>query len=338
MKTKLSYLLIIFISMFIYSGEVGAENISKGTCTYNVGNVSLVVTQDGDNNISTTISGNDNTNVFKGATFDKSKSTIEKKVFFSSGNFSCPKVYACEFEDTMNANADGTVPLRWSLESDSNVKCIDKKSYSGKMTATTTCSYEKKLVDGYTCVVEVTAGAGNTISTKKRKCNNVTLNLKAEYYYDNGTFTCATATWGQETLYEGVIVYTLANSKEDLPGNGFEVIPDEPSEPIIDDGIEDKNPNGKEEQIVTDGETIKIVKRIYDIIKVLIPVLIVILSTVDFLKVILYDDEKNYKAAFDKLVKRLIIGVIFFLIPILVSFVIKYSGLDIEQSYLEIFK
>lgn len=94
----------------------------------------------------------------------------------------------------------------------------------------------------------------------------------------------------------------------------------------------------EEKPVVTNGETIKLVKQIYDIIKILIPVLIIILSIIDFLKVILISDDKNYKSAWDKFIKRLIIGVIFFLIPLLVSFLLDISGIDTEQSYLEIFK
>ena len=70
----------------------------------------------------------------------------------------------------------------------------------------------------------------------------------------------------------------------------------------------------------------------------IVPLLIVILSVVYFLKVVVADDEKNYKAAWDKFVKRLIIGVIFFAVPLLVSFILKYSGISNEQLFLEIFK
>lgn len=94
----------------------------------------------------------------------------------------------------------------------------------------------------------------------------------------------------------------------------------------------------EEEQVVTNNEVLKIVQEIYNIIKILIPVLIIALSIVDFLKVILMSDDKNYKSAWDKFIKRLIIGVIFFLVPIIVSFILKYSGIETKQSYLEIFK
>ena len=94
----------------------------------------------------------------------------------------------------------------------------------------------------------------------------------------------------------------------------------------------------KKERQTTNGETLKIVQQVYDIIKILIPVLIIALSIIDFLKVILVSDDKNYKSAWDKFIKRLVVGVIFFLVPLIVSFILKYSGIETEQSYLEIFK
>ena len=100
----------------------------------------------------------------------------------------------------------------------------------------------------------------------------------------------------------------------------------------------DRKVEQEEKPVVTNGETIKLVKQIYDIIKILIPVLIVVLSIIEFLKVILISDDKNYKSAWDKFIKRVIIGVIFFLVPLLVSFLLNISGIDTEQSYLEIFK
>lgn len=105
-----------------------------------------------------------------------------------------------------------------------------------------------------------------------------------------------------------------------------------------DDGKDDDVEEGNTNRITTDGETLKIVQQVYDIVKILIPVLIIALSIIDFLKVILVSDDKNYKSAWDKFIKRLIIGVIFFLVPLIVSFILKYSGIETEQSYLEIFK
>lgn len=98
------------------------------------------------------------------------------------------------------------------------------------------------------------------------------------------------------------------------------------------------NNNNNNNVVVTDNEVLKLVQEIYNIIKILIPVLIIALSIIDFLKVILISDDKNYKSAWDKFIKRLIIGIIFFLVPIIVSFILKYSGIGTEQSYLEIFK
>lgn len=88
----------------------------------------------------------------------------------------------------------------------------------------------------------------------------------------------------------------------------------------------------------SNGKTLNFLRRMYNFIKIIIPILIIALSIIDFLKVILISDDKNYKSAWDKFIKRLIIGVIFFLVPVIVSFLLNYSGIGTEQSYLEIFK
>ncbi len=73
-------------------------------------------------------------------------------------------------------------------------------------------------------------------------------------------------------------------------------------------------------------ETTKLIKQVYGLIKYLIPVLVIGLSIVDFLKVLLSGEEKVYKEAWSKFVKRLIIGVIILILPIILSFIINLSG------------
>ena len=99
------------------------------------------------------------------------------------------------------------------------------------------------------------------------------------------------------------------------------------------------NPVDDNKQLIdpTNGKTLALIQKIYRILKILIPVLIVLLSIVDFLKVVLLSDEKDYKNAWNKFVKRIIIGIVFFIVPVLVSFLLKYSGIEIEQSFLQIF-
>lgn len=64
-------------------------------------------------------------------------------------------------------------------------------------------------------------------------------------------------------------------------------------------------------------------KNIFDFIKVLIPLLIVGLSTYDFIKAISNKDDKDIKKAFNKLMKRMIFAVIFFFLPILLEFLLE---------------
>lgn len=151
---------------------------------------------------------------------------------------------------------------------------------------------------------------------------------------------------GQETKYLGYyadIVYSFATNIDfTLLGDTihFEFIDSIPADmcdkKVVDDFRDDQEEN-KHTLNPTEGKTIAIVQRIYRIIKIAIPVLIVILSIVDFLKVVLLSDEKDYKTAWNKFVKRIGIGIIFFLVPTLVSLIISISGLETEQSFLNIF-
>jgi len=86
----------------------------------------------------------------------------------------------------------------------------------------------------------------------------------------------------------------------------------------------------------TDNNTLKFAKKIYDIIKILIPVLVIVLSIVDFLKVLLISDEKNYKASFSKLIKRIILGIVFFAVPALIALLLSLSGLS-DSGILNVF-
>ena len=120
-------------------------------------------------------------------------------------------------------------------------------------------------------------------------------------------------------------------------------IDDKGCENALDDAGEDISKRGEEDQNAgydtsgkrkTDasltcdniGETLTIIKQIYTFIKYLIPILIIGLSILDFAKVILNGEEKVFKEAWTKFVKRLGIGIIIILLPIILSMVLKASG------------
>jgi hypothetical protein len=74
------------------------------------------------------------------------------------------------------------------------------------------------------------------------------------------------------------------------------------------------------------GESLTLLRQIYTFMRYLVPILIVVLSIVDFAKVVLLGDEKTYKAAWDKFIKRLIIGVVILILPAILSLIINMSG------------
>jgi len=326
MKRKLSYLLVIFISMFIYSSEVGAEDAK---CVYKMGSGHLECSLTDGQTPSCTL----NT---KYSAYEKLGTINLSNVNFQDvGNnqWLCPKnIYS---EATTSARV--TTFSNISIDSDgasnrvSNALDESLSSYGNKISDEkeniSYCKYGDLILTVNHTKKEISGSAANCGSTSiefdysklnSNDCPSQIYQLKAS---DRTKVVCKYSL-SSKTSYRKIEL-NADEPIEDATGNEIEI---------------DQNPEEKDEQIVTDGETIKILKRIYNMIKILIPVLIILLSIVDFLKILVVDDEKNYKSAWDRLIKRLMVGVIFFILPILISFLIKYSGIKTEQTFLDIFK
>lgn len=69
-----------------------------------------------------------------------------------------------------------------------------------------------------------------------------------------------------------------------------------------------------------------IIRWIIDLVHIAIPIIIIILTIIDFSGVVLSADDKNFKAAGSKLVKRLLIGAAIIFLPMLLTFIIDFSG------------
>ena len=69
------------------------------------------------------------------------------------------------------------------------------------------------------------------------------------------------------------------------------------------------------------------VKWLITIIRVIVPIGIVILTILDFAKIVASGEDKEYKAAIQKLVKRIVIAVAIFVVPALVALLIDLSGI-----------
>lgn len=70
-----------------------------------------------------------------------------------------------------------------------------------------------------------------------------------------------------------------------------------------------------------------IVQLALDIMKVAGPVLVIILSSIDFIKVIVKSDDEEMAKAQKKLITRLILTILLFIIPFIVQFILQIFGI-----------
>lgn len=82
-------------------------------------------------------------------------------------------------------------------------------------------------------------------------------------------------------------------------------------------------------------KTLEWIKRIYTLLKFLVPTLIIVLSVIDFLGIVLSGDSDKMEKAKNKFIKRIIIGVIFILLPFILEFVLRMAGI-IDKSLTDV--
>ncbi len=114
-----------------------------------------------------------------------------------------------------------------------------------------------------------------------------------------------------EGICENILSYTSTNDENNAnnTNNGFEI------------GTLDCKGIFK-------GEFGKILKQILDILRFLVPILIIGLSVVDFIKALAAQNQDELKKASQKFIKRLIIGIIIFLLPTILEFVLNLAGIE----------
>jgi len=76
------------------------------------------------------------------------------------------------------------------------------------------------------------------------------------------------------------------------------------------------------------SKTVQLLSWVVKLIRFGIPIIIVIFGMVDFLKILFSGEDKVYKDAFAKFVKRLLIGAIIIFIPYVLHFIVRLSGVD----------
>lgn len=73
------------------------------------------------------------------------------------------------------------------------------------------------------------------------------------------------------------------------------------------------------------------------ILKILIPIVIIVLGSIDLGKAVVLSDDKAIKSASSKLLKRVVLGIIIFFVPLIIKFIfsmISFVSEDMRNDYM----
>lgn len=77
--------------------------------------------------------------------------------------------------------------------------------------------------------------------------------------------------------------------------------------------------------------------QMFNILKIIIPILIIVMGTIDLLKAIISSDENEIKKAKNIFIKRLILGIVVFFIFPIVSFLMQMIGQNTNNKCMNCF-
>lgn len=87
------------------------------------------------------------------------------------------------------------------------------------------------------------------------------------------------------------------------------------------------NPDSTVENQICNGSTQKIVSTLYNVIKFLIPAIIIIFSIIDFVGVVLSGENEKMEKAKKRFVTRIIIGLALLFVPSIIELLLRLSGI-----------
>ena len=166
----------------------------------------------------------------------------------------------------------------------------------------------------YRCVVKSETGYSYELSSDSSSCN------KDEFGNSDGQGIGS-------SYFDGA--FGEADSSGDGSESGSVNIDDLKED--IDSYNNDDDCNSLLGSVENEESVAWLLQQILNYIKVLGPVLVVVLSSLDFAKAIIASDDENMKKAERKLIVRLILAIALFLIPVLVSVLLDIFGLTTDQ-------
>lgn len=76
------------------------------------------------------------------------------------------------------------------------------------------------------------------------------------------------------------------------------------------------------------GTVLQDLQNVFDFVKIVVPLLIIGLSTYDFIKAVTAKDDKGLKKAFQILLKRLVYAIILFFLPVLINLLLELVAVN----------
>ena len=251
-----------------------------------------------------------------------------KYLFYNESNVSGYQVYASDNASdatSLNSNPGGNWKTA-NFESDTK-EDIEIPEF---------CNYR---ISGANIEINVFSNGESGIEIKNNKFEqsgktyNVTENLdESDFYDEDGFFKCpsddqiyCTGTYDKKSATGNIKIKSNSTNAVHCIDFAFEEIDAPPVEPYIppEAGLGE----GSSGCGIFGDKTLGMLKWASNIIRFGVPLIIILLGIKDFVMVIISGDDKNYKEAFNKLIKRLIIGVVILLIPYLIKFLFNLGGI-----------
>lgn len=336
MRNTLKYILtgiILFLAM------VGYADASEATCTYTVGSqgdgkVECALSEDSDKPSCKVTSGNYTTgdkNYLINVNF---QDTTNKK-------WKCPsKIY---YSIGPGPGYTTTIINNFSTKESDSSQGLSQYHYVKEATLDATNSSDGQELESYVNTQKCVYGNllleidknNKTIKATNGGCDKINI----DFIYDDFSEVRVSDKGCPQKLYMSINTWNETHCTYNLynEANIMHEIKLDGSEPIIDGNGENVNdPTVDVPKDYVHGcdnipETTAFIKKIYNLLKYLIPVMVIGLSIVDFVKVILSGEEKIYKEAWSKFVKRIVVGIIILILPVLLSFIINLSG--VTENY-----
>lgn len=192
--------------------------------------------------------------------------------------------------------------------------------------------YNKQSISGLVTNINYDFGEKKSIYMNNKKC----FDYGVIVFVNKGTLKANFQFYLAETLDEAKQIYNEQSSeilsKEIVKLVHDSIAPEDWEEIINPDDSDDSDgdvvtPDYEKGCGIFGNTIVGIIKNIYGYFKWIIPTLVVILSMLDFFKVVGTGKDDDFKKAQNNLIKRIILGIVFFLVPTLISIIINFSGI-----------